>query len=90
MSESDEEEESQKRRIAFCQPDRKNSVESFIEMLEKLDNDERLIKLELLSKNELNKIAVNLGKAIRTDAHVISRLIANRYCYRKILEKTSK
>lgn len=79
-----EEEETKKRANAFCQPERKTSTESFIESIEQMDSNERLTKLESLSKSDLKRIAETLGKGIKSDTHTLNRLIVNRYCYKEI------
>lgn len=82
--EKERQEETLKRSKAFCQPDRKSSIESFIESIETISKEDRLNKLKSLNKHELKMISEKLGKGIRTDVHVISNLIGNRYIYTKI------
>lgn len=78
--------ETEKLSKLFCR-DRKKSVDSFIELLEKLSYEDRLNKIKSMSKDECKKVAESLGKGVKADVHTINCLISNRVGYNKIRGK---
>ena len=76
-------EETEKISNIFCS-DKKKAIDSFINMLEELNHEDRLNKIKSMNKGELKKVAESLGKGVKVDVHTINCLISNKVRYNKI------